>query len=139
MRPSLLVLAAGMGNRYGGLKQIDPLGPNGETIMDYSVYDAIQAGFGKIYFVIRHSFEKDFRERFLDKFDNKIEAEVLFQELDSLPEGFTPNPERERPFGTNHAVLMAKDAIKEPFAIINADDFYNRESYEVMAKYLQTL
>jgi len=139
MKPSLLVLAAGMGSRYGGLKQIDPLGPNGETIMDYSIYDAIQAGFGKIFFVIRHSFEKEFRERFLDKFDETVETEILFQELDSLPESFAPNPKREKPFGTNHAVLMAKDVIKEPFAIINADDFYERKSYEVMAKYLQPL
>jgi len=139
MKPSLLVLAAGMGSRYGGLKQIDPLGPNGETIMDYSIYDAIQAGFGKIFFVIRHSFEQEFRERFLDKFEKTVEVEVLFQELDSLPKGFVADPQRERPFGTNHAVLMAKDAIKEPFAIINADDFYERESFEVMAKHLQTL
>lgn len=139
MKPSLLVLAAGMGSRYGGLKQIDPLGPNGETIMDYSVYDAIQAGFGKIFFVIRHSFEEDFKERFLNKFKDKIEVEVLFQELNSLPEGFTADPKREKPFGTNHAVLMAKGAINKPFAIINADDFYERESYKVMAEYLQTL
>jgi choline kinase len=128
-----------MGSRYGGLKQIDNLGPNGETIMDYSVYDAKRAGFGKIFFVIRHSFEKEFRERFLDKFDDSVEVGVLFQELDSLPQGFSADPTREKPFGTNHAVLMAKDAIKEPFAIINADDFYERKSFEVMAEYLQTL
>ena len=112
-----------MGSRYGGLKQLDGLGPNGETIMDYSVFDALRAGFGKIVFVIRKDFEADFREKVLSKYADKVPCEVCFQAIDKVPEGCTFNPERAKPWGTNHAVLMAKDIIHEPFAVINADDF----------------
>lgn len=136
MKPTLFILAAGMGSRYGGLKQLDGVGPNGETIMDYSVYDAIQAGFGKVVFVIRHSFEKDFREKVVAKYEGKISVEIVFQELEYLPKGFALNPKREKPWGTNHALLMGKEVIKEPFAIINADDFYGRESYTLLASEL---
>ena len=136
MKPTLFILAAGMGSRYGGLKQLDGLGPNGETIMDYSVFDAMRAGFGKVVFVIRKDFEEDFRNIVLSKYANHVECEVCFQGIDNLPEGFTRNPERTKPWGTNHAVLMAKDIIKEPFMVINADDFYGKESFEVMAKFL---
>lgn len=136
MKPTLFVLAAGMGSRYGGLKQLDGLGPGGETIMDYSIYDAIRAGFGKIVFVIRKSFEADFREVVVNKFKNLIDVEIVFQEISTVPDGYTYNPEREKPWGTNHAVLMGKDVIKEPFAVINADDFYGKESFEVLAGFL---
>ena len=136
MKPTLFILAAGMGSRYGGLKQLDGLGPNGETIMDYSVFDAIRAGFGKVVFVIRKDFEEDFRKVVLSKYADHVPCEVCFQGIDNLPEGFTRNPERTKPWGTNHAVLMAKDLIKEPFMVINADDFYGKESFEVMAKFL---
>ena len=136
MKPTLFILAAGMGSRYGGLKQLDGLGPNGETIMDYSVFDAMRAGFGKVAFVIRKDFEEDFRKVVLSKYADHVPCEVCFQGIDNLPEGFTRNPERTKPWGTNHAVLMAKDIIKEPFMVINADDFYGKESFEVMAKFL---
>ena len=133
MKPTLFILAAGMGSRYGGLKQLDGLGPNGETIMDYSVFDAMRAGFGKVVFVIS---EEDFRRVVLSKYADHVPCEVCFQGIDCLPEGFTRNPERTKPWGTNHAVLMAKDLIHEPFMVINADDFYGKESFEVMAKFL---
>ena len=136
MKPTLFILAAGMGSRYGGLKQLDGLGPNGETIMDYSVFDAMRAGFGKVVFVIRKDFEEDFRNVVLSKYADHVPCEVCFQGIDCLPEGFTRNPERTKPWGTNHAVLMAKDLIHEPFMVINADDFYGKESFEVMAKFL---
>ncbi len=136
MKPTLFILAAGMGSRYGGLKQLDGLGPNGETIMDYSVFDAMRAGFGKVVFVIRKDFEEDFRRVVLSKYADYVPCEVCFQGIDCLPEGFTRNPERTKPWGTNHAVLMAKDLIHEPFMVINADDFYGKESFEVMAKFL---
>lgn len=136
MKPTLFVLAAGMGSRYGGLKQLDPLGPHGETIMDYSIYDAIQSGFGKVVFVIRHDFEQDFREKILSKYEGHVPVEVVFQSTDALPEGFVCPADRSKPWGTNHAVLMGKDAIKEPFAVINADDFYGRDAFEVIAKEL---
>ena len=136
MKPTLFILAAGMGSRYGGLKQLDGLGPNGETIMDYSVFDAMRAGFGKVVFVIRKDFEEDFRRVVLSKYEDHVPCEVCFQGIDCLPEGFTRNPERTKPWGTNHAVLMAKDIIHEPFMVINADDFYGKESFEVMAKFL---
>jgi len=138
-KPTLLILAAGIGSRYGGLKQLDKVGPGGEAIIDYSIYDAIQAGFGKVVFVIRKSIEADFREFIGNKLDGKIEVEYVFQELDKLPEGITPNPERQKPYGTGHAVLMAADVIKENFAVINADDFYGREAYETIAKYFGEL
>ena len=136
MKPTLFILAAGMGSRYGGLKQLDGLGPNGETIMDYSVFDAMRAGFGKVVFVIRKDFEEEFRRVVLSKYADHVPCEVCFQGIDNLPEGFTRNPERTKPWGTNHAVLMAKDLIHEPFMVINADDFYGKESFEVMAKFL---
>lgn len=139
MKPTLVLLAAGMGSRYGGLKQLDGLGPNGETIMDYSIYDAIKAGFGKIVFVIRKDFEKEFREKVLSKYEGHIPAEVCYQSLDALPEGFTVPEGREKPWGTNHAVMMAKDLIHEPFCVINCDDFYNRDSFMVIGKFLADL
>ncbi len=132
MKPTLFVLAAGMGSRYGGLKQLDGLGPNGETIMDYSIFDAIRGGFGKVVFVIRRDFEQAFREQILPKYENSIPVELVFQSIDKLPEGFTCPEDRTKPWGTNHAVLMGKDAIKEPFAVINADDFYGRDSFAVL-------
>lgn len=139
MKPTLFVLAAGMGSRYGGLKQIDGLGPNGETIMDYSVFDALRAGFGKIVFVIRKDFEEDFRRVVLSKYADKVPCEVCFQSVDKVPAGYSYNPERTKPWGTNHAVLMAKDLIKEPFAVINADDFYGKESFQILADYLKSI
>jgi dTDP-glucose pyrophosphorylase len=139
MKPTLFVLAAGMGSRYGGLKQIDGLGPNGETIMDYSVFDAMRAGFGKVVFVIRHDFEDDFRRVVVSKYEGKVPCEICFQSVDKLPEGYTLNPERTKPWGTNHAVLMARDIIHEPFAVINADDFYGRESFQVLADFLHSV
>ncbi|MBQ7422408.1 MAG: nucleotidyltransferase [Prevotella sp.] len=139
MKPTLLLLAAGMGSRYGGLKQLDGLGPNGETIMDYSIYDALQAGFGKIVFVIRKDFEQEFRDKVLSKYEGHVPAELVFQSIDALPEGFTCPEGREKPWGTNHAVLMAKDVIKEPFLVINCDDFYNRDAFMVIGKFLSEL
>lgn len=136
MKPTLFVLAAGMGSRYGGLKQLDGLGPNGETIMDYSIFDAIRGGFGKLVFVIRKSFEQDFRKKIISKYENHIPVELVFQELDYLPEGFTCPADRVKPWGTNHAVLMGKDVIDEPFAVINADDFYGRHSFAVLGEQL---
>ncbi|MCR4664779.1 MAG: nucleotidyltransferase [Paludibacteraceae bacterium] len=136
MQPTLFVLAAGMGSRYGGLKQIDGLGPNGETIMDYSVYDALRAGFGKIVFVIRKDFESEFRKVVLAKYTEKVNCEVCFQSVDKVPAGCTYNLDRTKPWGTNHAVLMGKELINEPFAVINADDFYGKESFEVLARFL---
>lgn len=134
MKPTLFVLAAGMGSRYGGLKQLDPLGPQGQTIMDYSIYDAIQAGFGKVVFVIRKDFEKDFREKILSKYEGHIPVEVVFQATDKLPEGYTCPADRTKPWGTNHAVMMGSEVINEPFAVINADDFYGRDAFRVMAE-----
>ena len=139
MKPTLLLLAAGMGSRYGGLKQLDELGPNGETIMDYSIYDAIQAGFGKIVFVIRKDFEDQFRKQVLSKYEGHIPAELGFQSIGARPGGFEVPEGREKPWGTNHAVLMAKDVIKEPFCVINCDDFYNRDSFKVIGKFLSDL
>ena len=135
-KPTLFILAAGMGSRYGGLKQLDGLGPNGETIMDYSGFDALRAGFGKVVFVIRKDFDEDFRRVVLSKYEDKVPCEVCYQALENVPEGYTYNPERTKPWGTNHAILMAKDIINEPFMVINADDFYGKESFEVMAKFL---
>ena len=139
MKPTLFVLAAGMGSRYGGLKQLDGLGPNGETIMDYSIFDAIRGGFGKVVFVIRKDFEADFRDIILKKYANHIPVEVVFQDLNALPQGFTCPEGRTKPWGTNHAVLMGKDVIHEPFAVINADDFYGKDSFEVLGKELSTM
>lgn len=137
MKPTLLILAAGMGSRYGGLKQLDGLGPSGETIMDYSVYDALSAGFGKIVFVIRHDFENEFREKVISKYEGHIPVEVVFQSIDKIPDGFKVNPERTKPWGTNHAVMMGKNVIKEPFAVINADDYYGADSFRILVDFLR--
>ncbi|MCR5550377.1 MAG: NTP transferase domain-containing protein [Bacteroidales bacterium] len=136
MKPTLLILAAGMGSRYGGLKQLDQMGPNGETIMDYSVRYALESGFGKVVIVIRRSMEDDFKQYILPRYADKIPVTYVFQELDILPEGFTVNPERQKPYGTAHAILVAREAIQEPFTVINADDFYGRQAFEVMADFL---
>lgn len=136
MKPTLFILAAGMGSRYGGLKQLDGVGPSGETIMDYSVFDAIRAGFDKIVFVIRHDFEEDFKQKVLSKYENYIKVELCYQDLNALPGGFTCPEGRTKPWGTNHAVLMGKDLINEPFAVINADDFYGRDGFAVLGKAL---
>ena len=139
MKPTLFLLAAGMGSRYGGLKQLDGLGPNGETIMDYSIYDAIHAGFGKLVFVIRKDFERDFREKIISKYEGHIPCELVFQSLDALPQGFACPKGRTKPWGTNHAVLMGAGVIHEPFAVINCDDFYGRDSFQVMGRFLSAL
>ena len=139
MKPTLFLLAAGMGSRYGGLKQLDGLGPHGETIMDYSIYDAIQAGFGKIVWVIRKDFEEQFRTQILAKYEGHVPCELCFQSLDALPEGFSVPEGRIKPWGTNHAVLMGKDVIREPFAVLNCDDFYDRDAFRVMGKFLSEL
>jgi UTP-glucose-1-phosphate uridylyltransferase len=136
MKPTLLVLAAGMGSRYGGLKQIDPIGPSDETIIDYSIYDAIAAGFGKIVFVIREKFKKEFMELFNAKLAGKIDVEYVTQEIDKVPEDSSYTPDREKPWGTGHAILMAKECINEPFAVINADDYYGVEAFATMADFL---
>ena len=138
-KPTLLILAAGIGSRYGGLKQLDKVGPGGEAIIDYSIYDAIQAGFGKVVFVIRKSIEADFKAFIGNKLDGKIEVEYVFQELNKTPEGVVVNPNRQKPYGTGHAVLMAKDAINENFAVINADDFYGKDAYMTITKFFETL
>lgn len=136
MKPTLVILAAGMGSRYGGLKQIDAIGASGEAIIEYSIYDAIRAGFGKVVFVIRKSIEEPFRAKFAGKFDDKIQIEYVFQELDSPVAGLTEFPPREKPWGTGHAVLVAKDVVNEPFAVINADDYYGVEAYQQIADFL---
>lgn len=136
MKPTLVVLAAGMGSRYGGLKQLDEVGPNGETIMDYSVYDAWKAGFGKVVFVIREHFADDFKNKVTKHFDDKIAVEFVFQEIDTPIEGLEDLPEREKPWGTAHAVLVAEGAVKEPFAVINADDFYGSDGFHKVAQFL---
>lgn len=138
MKPTLLILAAGMGSRYGGLKQIEPFGPNGEAIIDYTIYDAIKAGFGKIVFVIRKSFAQEFKAKFEEKLQGKIEVDYVFQELDMLPEGYELPKERVKPWGTAHAILVAKDAVKEPFCALNADDFYGFNAFKTMANFLST-
>jgi hypothetical protein len=136
--PTLLVLAAGMGSRYGGLKQIQPVGANGETIMDYSIFDARRAGFGKVVFVIRRDLEEPFKQFVGARFGNKIAVDYVFQELGSLPPGFSVPPNRTKPWGTGHAILMAADMIREPFAAINADDFYGAHSFRVLAEHLRS-
>ena len=136
--PTLLVLAAGMGSRYGGLKQIDSVGPSGETIVDYSIYDALRAGFAKVVFVIRKDIEQSFRTTVGARFERHLDVEYVFQELDNLPPGFFVPAGRTKPWGTLHAVLAAADTVNEPFAVINADDFYGAESYRSLARYLQS-
>ena len=135
MQPTLLILAAGMGSRYGGLKQLDPMGPNGETVLDYSVYDAIRAGFGKVVFVIRRDFADAFKAAVGDRFADRIEVAYAFQELTDLPEGFAVPEGREKPWGTAHAVRAARNDIDTPFAVINADDFYGQDAYQQLADY----
>jgi hypothetical protein len=137
-KPTLVVLAAGIGSRYGGLKQLDTFTPQGDTILDFSIYDAIQAGFGKVVFIIRESIEEDFKAFFNPKLNGKIEVEYVFQEIANIPEKFKDN-DRQKPWGTGHALLMAKDAVKENFAVINADDFYGKEAFEVMANSLKNI
>ena len=139
MNPTLLILAAGMGSRYGGLKQLDKFGPSGETLMDYSVYDAIQAGFDKVVFVIRKDFEEAFKEQFIDKLAQKVKVEYVFQEILIQMEGVAGLEERKKPWGTGHAIMAAKDVIDSPFAVINADDFYGKTAYTGMADYLKNL
>ena len=136
-----MVLAAGMGSRYGSLKQMDGVGPNGEAIIDYSIYDAIRAGFGRVVFVIRHLFEKEFREIFTpERFGGRIAIDFVFQELDKLPAGFTLPADRVKPWGTNHAVMMGAEIIRdEPFVVINADDFYGDDAYRTIADYLRSV
>ncbi|HOW08851.1 MAG TPA: NTP transferase domain-containing protein [Bacteroidales bacterium] len=136
MKPTLLVLAAGMGTRYGGNKQLDEVGPSGETIIDYSIYDAIRAGFGRIVFVIRRDIEEQVKERFVDRLQGKIDVDYVFQEINNLPEGVKVAPERSKPWGTSHAILVTKDKIKEPFGVINADDFYGMESFRILHDFL---
>ncbi|MCL2131586.1 MAG: sugar phosphate nucleotidyltransferase [Lentimicrobiaceae bacterium] len=136
---TLLVLAAGMGSRYGGLKQIDALGPKGETIIDYSIYDALQAGFTKVVFVIRKSIESDFCEVILNKYKGKIAVDYVLQEIDALPAHFIAPQDRTKPWGTGHAVLMAKNKIDSFFAVINGDDFYGRNSFKILVNYLNTI
>jgi dTDP-glucose pyrophosphorylase len=137
-KPTLLVLAAGMGSRYGGLKQIDPVGPTGETIIDYSIYDAMRAGFGKLVFVIRQDIEQQFREVVGSRFEQRIAVDYVFQELNKLPAGYSLPAGRTKPWGTTHAILMAEHAIKEPFAAINADDFYGQNAYKLVAQHLNS-
>lgn len=144
MKPTLLVLAAGMGSRYGGLKQLDTLGPSGETIIDYSIYDAVQAGFGKIVYIVREYFREDMEKAVHEKYGNvkcidgtPLELAFVTQELDKIPAGFTLNPERQKPWGTAHAILMAKDVIKEPFAVINGDDYYGKDSFHILGDWLR--
>ena len=132
---TLLIMAAGMGSRYGGLKQLDSVGPNGETIIDYSVYDAIRSGFNKVVFIIRREFEKEFKSQITNKYEGSIQVEFAFQELSNLPDGFECPPDRQKPWGTGHAILSAADLIQEPFVVINGDDFYGLESYKIVSDY----
>jgi NDP-sugar pyrophosphorylase family protein len=136
MKPTLVILAAGMGSRYGGLKQLDEIGPNGEAIIDYSLFDAIRAGFGKVVFIIRHDFEDAFKARFDQKLKGKIEVEYVFQDLIDLPKGFSVPVGREKPWGTGHAIRSARNVVTTPFAAINADDFYGKEAYETVVEFL---
>lgn len=139
MRPALLIMAAGMGSRYGGLKQMEPLGPGGAVLIDYSVFDAIRSGFGKVVFIIRRDLEADFKGLVGKKWEKKIPVRYVFQELEMLPEGFTVPPGRTKPWGTGHAIWTARDEIREPFAVLNADDFYGRDSFRILARHLSKL
>ena len=136
---TLLVMAAGMGSRYGGLKQLDAVGPNGETIIDFSVYDAIRAGYNKVVFIIRKDFEKQFKQKVSNKYKNKIDVEIVYQDLNDLPGSFRCPNERSKPWGTGHAILAARNAISEPFVAINGDDFYGKESFEVISNYYSSV
>ncbi len=144
MKPTLVVLAAGMGSRYGGLKQMDGLGPNNETIIDYSIYDAVRAGFGKVVYIVREYFKEQFQDTVKKKYSSvrcidgsPLEFQFVTQELDKIPAGYDVNPERVKPWGTAHALLMAADAVREPFAVINGDDYYGRESFQILADWLR--
>ena len=139
MSPTLLILAAGIGSRYGGLKQADGVGPHGEAILDYSIYDAIEAGFRKIVFIIRKDIEKDMKEIFFDKWKDKVEIEAAYQETTMLPAGFSCPAGRDKPWGTGHAIWAAREHIHEPFAVINADDFYGRQSYHLASGFLSDM
>jgi hypothetical protein len=139
MKPSLLIMAAGMGSRYGGLKQVESVGPGGAVLPDYSIYDALKAGFGKIVFIIRRDIEKDFKEAVGRKWEKRAPVRYVFQELGMVPEGFRPPEGREKPWGTGHAIWVAQNAIREPFAVINADDFYGRESFQKLAGFLRKI
>ncbi len=134
--PSLVILAAGIGSRYGGLKQVDPVGPGGEIVIDYSIYDALRVGFGKIVFVIRRDIEETFRATIGQKFEDRADVHYVFQELDNIPDGFSVPAERAKPWGTGHAVLVARDVVDEPFAVINADDFYGQRAYQLLYDHL---
>lgn len=136
MKPSLLVLAAGIGSRYGGDKQLDRVGPSGQTIIDYSIYDAVRAGFGKIIFVIRRDIEEQFKSSFMKPLEGKVDIDYVFQDLDDLPEDYKPSPQREKPWGTSHAILVAKDKINEPFGVINSDDYYGVDSFKILHDFL---
>ena len=138
MKPTLLILAAGLGTRYGGLKQIDPVGPNSEIIIDYSIYDAINAGFDKLVFVIQHCFESTFKEKIGSKFDNLVETAYAYQEVNTCLGDFEPPKDRDKPWGTGHAILIAEDVIHGPFAVINSDDYYGPNSFKTMAQFLAT-
>jgi NDP-sugar pyrophosphorylase family protein len=137
MQPTLLILAAGMGSRYGGLKQLDPVGPSGETLLDYSIFDALRAGFGRVVFVIRRDFEEEFRERIGKFYEKHVEVGYVYQELDALPAGFSVPEGRTKPWGTGHAIWCARDQVSHPFAAINADDFYGAAAYRTLADFFQ--
>ena len=136
MKRTLVILAAGIGRRYGGPKQMDPVGPSGEFIIDYSIYDALRAGFNKVVFLISKDIEEDFKVTVGRRVSERVETEYVFQELDALPEDFSPPADRKKPWGTGHALLSCKDAVKEPFAVINADDFYGKDSYRILSRFL---
>ncbi len=136
-KPTLVIMAAGMGSRFGGLKQLTPVGPSGQKIIDYSIYDAVLSGFGKVVFVIKRAIEADFKELVGNHVAQKIPVEYVYQELDKLPEGYTVPDGREKPWGTGHAILCCRDVVKEPFMVINADDFYGRETYQILADFLK--
>ena len=136
---TLLVMAAGMGSRYGGLKQLDAVGPSGETIIDFSVYDAIRAGYNKVVFIIREDFEKQFKEKISNKYQDKIKVEIVYQDLHDLPNSFSCPKDRSKPWGTGHAILAARNVISEPFAAINGDDFYGRESFKIISDHYSSM
>ncbi len=138
MSPTLLILAAGMGSRYGGLKQLDPVGPSGETVLDYAVFDAVRAGFGRVVFIIRRDFEEVFRAQIGARYAGRVAVDYVFQSLEALPEGFTPPAGREKPWGTGHAVWCARETVREPFAVINADDFYGADSFKQLGAFLSS-
>ncbi len=137
MKPTLIIMAAGMGSRFGGLKQITPVGPSNEKIMDYSVFDAMRAGYGKVVFVIKHAIEEEFKQKIGNVIAQHIPVEYVYQELDALPEGYTVPEGREKPWGTGHAVLCCRDVVKEPFTVINADDYYGRDCFRLLADFLK--